>query len=100
MSVVIPLLATPSQFLNVQLGDQLCSIKVYARRYGMFLDLYVNDVLIIGGVLCLNLVKIVRSAYLGFAGDLVFNDTQGNSDPTYLGLGDRYVLLWLEPDEI
>ena len=100
MTQVIPLLPVPSQVLNVQLGEQLCRIRIYARRYGLFCDLYVNDTLIIGGVLCLNLVKIVRSAYLGFEGDLAFNDTQGNSDPIYTGLGDRFVLLWLESDDV
>jgi hypothetical protein len=93
---VIPLTATPSQSISALLAGQLVSIFVYQKRYGMFCDVYVSGTLLIGGVACMNLVKIIRSAYLGFIGDLCFYDTQGTSDPTYDGLGGRYVLLYLE----
>ena len=45
-------------------------------------------------MLCLNLVGLVRSAYLGFIGQLAFFDTQGTSDPDYSGLGTRYQLVY------
>lgn len=66
----------------------------------LYLDLYVNDALIIGGVLCLNANVIVRDAYLGFTGDLAFYDTQGTSDPVSTGLGGRYVLMYLEAADL
>lgn len=94
MASVIPLKAVPSQSLSVQLGDQPCRIVVSQKQTGLFIDLYVNDSLLIGGVLCLNNVLIVRDGYLGFTGDLYFNDTQGTDDPYYTGLGDRFELLW------
>ena len=62
-------------------------------------DLHVDDDLVLSGAPCLNLVKIVRRRYLGFSGDLCFNDTHGSADPYYAGLGDRFVLLWLEPND-
>jgi hypothetical protein len=96
---VIPLQPVPAQTFNVTLGEQLCSITLYQRAYGMFLDLKVDDKQILTGALCMNLVKIVRSEYLGFIGDLCFNDTQGNEDPFYGLLGSRFVLLWLEPND-
>jgi hypothetical protein len=60
----------------------------------LFVDVYVNDALVIGGVAARNDDPIVRSAYLGFLGDLYFHDTQGASDPTYGTLGTSHVLLY------
>lgn len=96
---VIPLQATPAQTLNVTLNNQACTLNIYAKSTGLYIDVYVSNALIIGGVICQNLNRIVRDAYLGFVGDLIFNDTQGTSDPTYDGLGARYVLLYLTPAE-
>lgn len=93
---IIPTQAVPSQTLTATLAGQSCKINVYAKSTGLFLDIYVNDALIIGGVICLNGVKIVRDTYLGFIGDLAFFDTQGTDDPVSTGLGSRYELIYLE----
>lgn len=93
----IPLVPTPAQSLNITLGEQLCRIVLRQLSTGLFLDLYLSDALLIGGVLCLNDDLIVRDSYLGFIGDLYFHDTLGGSDPYYTGLGVRFVLLWLDP---
>jgi hypothetical protein len=104
--LTIPLQAVPSQTVNVNLNNQSCTINVYQKGPGgpfgpnMYLDLLVNDALIIGGVLCRNLKAIVISAYLGFVGDLTFYDTQGTSNPTYAGLGSRFVLNYLAPSDL
>src|ERR1700744_2731252 len=93
---VVPLRDVPAQTINVTLNSQACEITVYTKSINVpiqgpddiasdpnptyeninpvFLDLYVNDALIIGGVLCLNQTRIVRDAYLGFVGDLAFMD--------------------------
>jgi len=97
---IVPLNPVPSQSLNITLGGQACQINVYQKAFGVFLDLSVNNVLIIGGVLCLNLVLIVRSLYLGFVGDLAFIDNQDSSDPTFDGLGSRYSLAYLTTDDV
>lgn len=93
---VLPLAAEPSQSITVTIGDQRMTLDVYQKRFGLFVDVYVNDALVIGGVLARNLLKIVRSSYLGFVGDLFFYDTQGTSDPVYTGLGDRFVFLYTD----
>lgn len=117
--LVIPLSAVPSQTLNVTLNNQPCTINVYAKNINVphdptsvgivttpptfdnitpiFLDLYVNDVAIITGVLCLNQVLIVRDTYLGFIGDLCMVDTQSEGlDPQVSGLGTRWQLVYLQ----
>lgn len=93
---IIPLNPVASQTLAVALALQPAQINVYQKRFGMFLDLYVNNELIIGGVICQNINRIVRNTYLGFVGDLIFYDNEGNTDPYYTGLGSRYSLIYLE----
>lgn len=93
----VPLQPVPSQTLAVNLGGQACQISVYQKLYGLFVDLYVDNgqTPIIVGVLAENLNRIVRSAYLGFQGDLAFQDTQGSRNPDWSGLGTRYLLRYL-----
>lgn len=97
---IVPLKPLPNQTVQVQLAEQACSLHVYQLTYGLFIDVYVNDALIIGGVICENLNRIVRSLYLGFVGDFIFGDTQGNSDPVYTGLGSRFMLAYLEEADL
>jgi hypothetical protein len=97
---IIPLQPVANQSVTVSLSDQVCQIDVYKTIGGIFLDLYVSNVLIIGGVVCESFNRIVREAYLGFVGDLAFMDTQGADDPEYTGLGSRWVLAYLLPSEL
>lgn len=64
------------------------------------MDLSVNDVLVIGGVLCENRNRIVRSKYLGFNGDFAIIDTEGDEDPEWTGFGSgRFVLMYFENED-
>jgi len=97
---IIPLQALASQIVGVQLAGQDCSISVYQRAPAIFLDLSVAGVTLLSGIICQNLNRIVRDAYLGFVGDLCFLDLQGASDPVYTGLGSRWVLAYLEASDL
>ena len=90
----IPLKAVASQVMSVQLGGQLCTIAVYQKSTGLYADLSVSDAPVVTGVVCEDRNPLVRGVYLGFVGDLYFVDTQGTTDPQYLGLADRYQFLW------
>lgn len=104
MMLTIPTLPVPNQVFNVTLAGQACSIAIAQKSTGMYINLYVNDAMIIGGVLCEVANRIVRSAYLGFVGDLAFYDTQPAAAPLvpehpdqvyFTGLGGRYFLAYL-----
>ena len=95
MAQIVPLQAVPSQALTITLGGQAVQVNVYQKNTGLFCDVLVSNVAVVAGVICENLNRIVRDAYLGFIGDLIFMDTQGSSDPTYQGLGVRFVLFYL-----
>ncbi len=92
---IVPLLPIPSQTFNVVLGGQNCVISIYQRSTGLFLDLTVNNTPTLTAQICRDRTLLVRLAYLGFSGDLIFMDTAGTADPAYSGLGTRYKLLYL-----
>lgn len=97
----ISLQEVASQTLTILLASQLTKLSIYTLADGnLYMDVLVNDVDIITGVLCKNETVIVRDAYLGFVGDLAFVDTQGDSDPVSTGLGSRYQLAYLSADEV
>ncbi len=92
----IPLVATPSQRLTVTLAQQNCGLALYQKRTGLYLDLYIAGTLLVSAALCRDRIYLVRQAYLGFAGDLAFMDSQGSDDPQYTGLGTRWLLYYIE----
>lgn len=97
---IVPLQPIPNQTLQVLLGNQSCVLDIQQNPFGVFINVSVGDTLIIGGVICENLNRIVRSAYLGFVGDFVFIDMQGTADPVYTGLGDQFQLVYLDESEV
>lgn len=97
---IIPIQPLPNQNLQVQLANQACTIELRQTAYGLFCSLFIGANPIVSNVLCENLNRIVRSLYLGFSGDLAFNDTQGTSDPVYTGLGSRFQLVYLAASDL
>lgn len=91
----ISLQAVPSQQLQITLAGQNCQIAVYEKTTGLYVDLNVNGADISTGVIAQDLNILVPTTYLGFAGNLLFCDTQGSTDPVSTGLGARYQLLYL-----
>lgn len=98
--LTIPLNAVSSQSLNVLLGGQNCQINVYQKSTGLYLDLSINNSPVVSTVICRDRVKLVRYQYHDFVGDLCFADTQGDDDPVYTGLGDRFILVYLEASDL
>ncbi|CAI3941514.1 unnamed protein product [Commensalibacter communis] len=68
-------------------------------KAGVYLDVNRNGQPLIMGVLCLDRVRIIRSAYKDFPGDLLFVDQNGFTNPTYLGFGTRFLLYHVSKDE-
>lgn len=93
---IIPVVDTPSQSLAVILDGQQAQFDLYQKSTGLFCDVTINGTVLCEGIICRNLVKIVRGVYLGMQGDVFFNDTQGTNDPSYPGLGARYQFVYLE----
>ena len=99
--IAIPLQAIPAQAFNVTLGTQPCRISLYQKGDYFFMDVAINNAVVVQGRMVLNSVWIMRYAYLGLVGDLVMFDTMGSANtPTYDGLGSRYQLYYLASNEI
>ena len=94
MAQAIRLRSVAAQEFNVVLGQQACALKLYQKSAGLFMDVYLSGKPLIVGVLCRDRSRIVRSKYLGLAGDMYFVDTEGEADPYYAGLGSRWVLMF------
>ena len=94
MAQAIPLRSVAAQEFNVVLGQQACALTLYQKSAGLFMDVYLSGEPLIVGVLCRDRSRIVRSKYLGLAGDMYFVDTEGEADPYYAGLGSRWVLMF------
>ncbi len=97
---IIPTQALANQTLQVQLGNQACTVTIFQFAYGLFLTLLVGTQNIVVSQPCQNGNRLVRDAYLGFAGDLAVVDTQGAADPVYTGLGTRWQLLYFAPADL
>lgn len=99
----IPLIAISNQQLNVTLNKQSCTINIYQRGERLYLDLSVGTSKIRTGCLCIPYAPIVTGD-VSFSGQLYIVDTYSQPDeqqtPDYSGLGDRYRLYYLTPDDV
>lgn len=97
---IVPVQPVANQTLTVQLSNQNTQLNIRQTDFGMFMDVLVNNEPIIMGVICQNLNRIVRDLYLGFSGDFLWFDNEGDTDPNYTGLGSRYVLLYIPASDL
>ncbi|CFQ73960.1 hypothetical protein N4227_12985 [Yersinia enterocolitica] len=97
---VITLENKKSQSIFITLEGQSCLIRLIQRDSSIYMDLTVNGDPILQGIPCLYANKIVRYKYLGFRGDLFFLDNEGQSDPQWNGLADRFPLYFITEAEL
>ncbi len=95
----VPLQAIPNQSVIVTLNDQNCQLNVYQKSTGLFVDIYLADTLILGGVIARNQCLMIMNTYFGFLGDFMFIDNEGTCDPWYDGLASRFSLIYLFPSD-
>ncbi|MCX5614444.1 phage baseplate plug family protein [Bombella saccharophila] len=89
---IIPLNASPSQEITTTLSGAPCRIWLRQLSTGMYLDLWLNEQPLIMGAVCLTSVDLIRNPTSPLSGKLFFTDTQGNDDPYYTGVGNRFFL--------
>lgn len=98
--LVIPIKPLANQDLTTTLDGQVCQISIVQKSTGLFLSLALNSAAIVSSALALDAVKMVRGTYQGFVGDLAFFDKMGTDAPYYTGLGTRWILVYLEADDL
>ena len=92
----VPVTSSPSQTLDTTLGGQQVSIYLQARDGHLYIDVYNDRAPVVQGRVCRDRAPIINEAYRGFSGDLIFVDQYGQDDPTYEGIGSRYLLLYTD----
>ena len=94
MKYTIPISQEPNQTFNIDLNGQRCVFEFITRGMSLFMNFTLNDRKVIDGMICLNNVDLVQYKEFDFNGKLYFTDTQGNKDPIFNGLGERWVLIY------
>lgn len=105
---IVPLNPTYNQTTSIVLNNQATTLNVYQLSTGLYMDVLLNGVQIVGGVLCLNRNLIIINSYLGYSGDFIWvanqttkiNNLLTGPDPTYTGLGSIYNLYYLTPQNL
>ena len=97
--VQISIQPIPAQRVSTVLSNQNCQIALNQKAQGIFVDINVNGVDVSLGVLARDGVPLNACPYSSFTGNLFLIDTQGSEDPSYSGLGSRWLLLYLTADE-
>ena len=97
---IIPLDNIPNQTFEIQLGDKSCRFDFITSGLFMYMNLEVNNEVQINGVICLNNVNLIQYNEINLNGKLYFKDTQGNLDPIYYGLNNRWLLIYEVNDDI
>ena len=95
----IPLQPVPAQSVKTILGGQNCLIRVYQKTQGLFVDLVSDGQPVVTCVIARDAVPLVCREYVGFVGNLIFVDTQGDADTTHDGLGSRFILIYITAEE-
>lgn len=99
MAYLINIGAEPNQEFEVILSGQKCSINLYQRAGRLYLDLTADGAVIIRGAVCYNNTDILQYRHAGFLGNLRFWDTESANDPVYSGIGTRFRLYYIPPEE-
>lgn len=96
MIYTIPLNAETSQETRCTLAGLPCRFWIRQLSTGLYLDLWVNNQRLLSGAICLDRVDIIRNPASPLSGTLMVVDQQGTQDPTYDGLGSRFLLQFAE----
>ena len=94
--MIIPLASVPNQTFSINLDGQNCKFELVTRGKNLFMNLSIDDTPVVNGVICLNKVKLIQFNHLKFNGNLYFEDLEGNLDPYFWGLGERWVLNYVQ----
>lgn len=91
---IIPIDQLSNQTFDININDSRCRFEFITRGIFLYMNLLIDEVEKMNGQICLNEVDLIQYTEIGFNGKLYFKDTQGESDPFFYGLGDRWQLIY------
>ena len=92
----IPIDQLPNQSFEIELNDKRCRFEFITRGFSLYMNLSIDDVEKVNGIICLNNENLILYPEIGLEGKVYFTDTQGNLDPLFYGLNDRWLLVYEE----
>lgn len=98
---IISLNKVGSQSLGFSNDDQSYRIEIIDRGWtGVNFSIFQQGIPILLNILCLDRTKIIQQSYPLIDGDFMFVDQVGTDNPSYFGFGDRFLLYYLNQDEL
>lgn len=92
---IIPVEKTPSQSLDISIENKNVKITLLTRGQYIYASFSINNEEKLNGLVCLNKNNLIPYS-IGIKGKIYFEDTQGNRDPIYDELNDRWLLYYEE----
>ena len=97
---IIPLDNIPNQKFQIELGEKVCLFEFITRGLFLYMNLSIDGKEQMNGIICLNNVDLIQYKIINIGGRLYFTDTQGELDPIYWGLNDRWLLVYEVIDDV
>jgi len=95
MYIQLPLLNIPNQLFNITLNNQDCTVQLWAKNDRTYIDLYIQDVSIILGQICIIGGYILQYDWFPFVGDLFFI-SRSLDYPNYPDFGINTFLIYTD----
>ena len=92
MIYTVPLQPTAAQSMTCPIAGLQCHIWLRQLSTGLYMDLTAGTAPLLRGILCQNDTDILRNPAAPLPGRLYFTDIQGHDDPSFSGLGSRFLL--------
>lgn len=96
MYYLVPTRPVPSQRLFTTVGGQGVTITLRQMGGYQYFNLEINGKKLCDSVLITDRTLLLRAPYLGFSGDFLSVDTQGEDFPAFTGWGNRFLLMWTD----
>ena len=93
---IVPTDKEPNQTLMVIIEEKVVYLTFLTRGQYLYASVRVEEKEKLTGIICLNKTNILNYNLTGLSGKLYFEDTQGDLDPIYFGLNDRWILYYEE----
>ena len=94
--IKLNLMNVPSQDTTFSINGNKVGVKLLTRGSYLYCSISINDEARLNGIICHNKTNIIQYPIKELQGSLYFEDTQGDSDPIYDGLNDRWILIYEE----
>lgn len=94
MQYIIPLEAIPNQSFSIEIEEKTCDFEFITRGAYIYMNLKIDNEDVLNGVICYSGTNLNLYDTTGLKGKIYFKDTQGNLDPVYYGLNDRWLLIY------